>query len=214
MSDLVQMNPGQRKALSHVARDLHIKFQGVLGKETVEALVLDSFNELAAKATITDWLVIGAERFARQRLEALVLADDRSAKRLPAVLFLCVHNSGRSQIALGWFTHFAGDGAIGWSGGSEPGSEINTNVLAAMAEIGIDISREFPKPWTNEFLGAADVVVTMGCGDACPLVPGKHYEDWEVDDPMGKSIAEIRPIRDEIGRRVNDLLDRLQIHPW
>ena len=207
------MSPGTRKALSQVAGDLHARFQGVFGKETVEALVFDSYAELAASATITDWLVVGVERFARQRLEALVQADDHSVKKLPAVLFLCVHNAGRSQIALGWFTHFAGDRAIAWSGGSEPGSEVNANVLAAMAEIGIDISREFPKPWTDEFLGAADVVVTMGCGDTCPLVPGKHYEDWEVDDPMGRSIAEIRPIRDEIGRRVNDLLDRLQIVP-
>jgi len=213
MSDLVQMNPGQRKALTHAARDLHTKFHGVFGQETIEALVFDSFQTLAARATITDWLVVGAENFARQRLEALVQADDHSTKKLPAVLFLCVHNSGRSQMALGWFTHFAGDRAMAWCGGSEPGSQINTNVVAAMAEIGIDISREFPKPWTDEFVGAADVVVTMGCGDACPLVPGKHYEDWEFDDPMGKSIAEIRPIRDEIGRRVNDLLDRLEIRP-
>jgi len=211
MSDLVQMNPGQRMALTHVVRDLHTKFHGVFGQETIAALVFDSFETLAMKATIADWLVIGAERFARQRLEALVQADDHATKKLPAVLFLCVHNSGRSQMALGWFTHFAGDRAIAWSGGSEPGSQINTNVVDAMAEIGIDISREFPKPWTDEFVRAADVVVTMGCGDACPLVPGKHYEDWAFDDPMGTSIAEIRPIRDEIGRRVNDLLDRLEI---
>jgi len=213
MSDLVQMNPGQRMALTHVVRDLHTKFHGVFGQETIAGLVFDSFETLAMKATIADWLVIGTERFARQRLEALVQADDHSTKKLPAVLFLCVHNSGRSQMALGWFTHFAGDRAIAWSGGSEPGSQINTNVVDAMAEIGIDISREFPKPWTDEFVRAADVVVTMGCGDACPLVPGKYYEDWEFDDPMGKSIAEIRPIRDEIGRRVNDLLDRLEIQP-
>lgn len=153
MSDLVQMNPGQRKALSHAARDLHTKFQGVFGSETIEALVFDSFQTLAARATITDWLVIGAENFARQRLEALVQAEDHSTKKLPAVLFLCVHNSGRSQMALGWFTHFAGDRAIAWSGGSEPGSQINTNVVAAMAEIGIDISREFPKPWTEQIRG-------------------------------------------------------------
>ncbi len=211
MSDLVQMNPGQRKALTHAARDLHTRFQGVFGQETIEALVFDSFRTLAAKSTIADWLVIGAENFARQRLEALVQAEEHASNKRPAVLFLCVHNSGRSQMALGWFTHFAGDRAIGWSGGSEPGSQIDTNVVAAMAEVGIDISREFPKPWTDEFVGAADVVVTMGCGDACPLVPGKHYEDWEFSDPMGKSIAEIRPIRDQIGRRVNDLFDHLEI---
>ncbi len=213
MSELDLLTPMQRRGLASAARDLHTRFQGVFGLETIEALVVDSYNKLAAKATVTRWLVIGAERFARVRLEALIQAEDHSPNKLPAVLFLCVHNAGRSQMALGWFTHFAGDRAIAWSGGSEPGSQINTNVVAAMAEIGIDISREFPKPWTDEFVGAADVVVTMGCGDACPLVPGKHYEDWEFDDPMGKSIAEIRPIRDEIGRRVNDLLDRLEIHP-
>ena len=100
---------------------------------------------------------------------------------------------------------------MAWSGGSESGSEINEGAVAAMAEVGIDISTAFPKPWTNEFVAAAAVVVTMGCGDACPLVPGKHYEDWELDDPSGKSIAEIRPIRDEIRRRVDDLLIRLEI---
>ncbi|HEY7946685.1 MAG TPA: arsenate reductase ArsC, partial [Acidimicrobiales bacterium] len=164
-----------------------------------------------ARATVTQWLVVGAERFARERLEALIHAEDHSVKRIPAVLFLCVHNAGRSQMALGWFTHRAGDRAVAWSGGSEPGSEINEGAVAAMAEVGVDISMAFPKTWTREFLGAADVVVTMGCGDACPLVPGKHYEDWELDDPSGKSLAEIRPIRDEIGRRVDDLLHRLEV---
>jgi len=209
MSDV--MTPGVRMALGSVARDLHKKFPGVFGLETIEALVLDSYEDLAARATIKDWLILGAQRFAEQRLEALVQAEDHTPKRVPGVLFLCVHNAGRSQMALGWFTHFAGARAVAWSGGSEPESEINEGAVAAMAEIGIDISQQFPKPWTDEFLGAADVVVTMGCGDACPLVPGKHYEDWELDDPSGLSIAEIRLIRDEIGRRVNDLMDRLEI---
>jgi len=110
-------------------------------------------------------------------------------------------------MALGWFTHFAGDRAVAWSGGSAPAAEINQGAVAAMAEIGIDISKEFPKPWTDEFVAAAAVVVTMGCGDACSLLPGKHYEVWELDDPGGKPIADIRAIRNEIGRRVNDLLD-------
>ena len=122
------------------------------------------------------------------------------------VLFLCVHNAGRSQMALGWFNRLAGDRAIGWSGGSEPGIEINPSAIAAMAEIGIDITVEFPKPWTNEIVQAADVVVTMGCGDACPLFPGKRYEDWELDDPAGRSVEDVRPIRDEIERRVRALL--------
>ena len=109
------------------------------------------------------------------------------------MLFLCVHNAGRSQMALGWFTHLAGDRAIAWSGGSETSSQVNPAAVAAMAEVGIDISGEFSKPWTEEFVLAADVVITMGCGDACPLLPGKHYEDWELDDPAGKTLEEIRP---------------------
>jgi protein-tyrosine-phosphatase len=130
---------------------------------------------------------------------------------VPTVLFLCVHNAGRSQMALGWFEHLAGDRAVAWSGGSEPGNEVNPAAIAAMAEIGIDISKEFPKPWTDEIVQAADVVITMGCGDACPLYPGKRYEDWELEDPAGQSIDTVRPIRDEIGSRVRALLDSLGV---
>ena len=114
------------------------------------------------------------------------------------MLFLCVHNAGRSQMALGWFNHLAGGRAVAWSGGSEPGAEINPAAVAAMAEVGIDITAEFPKPWTEEIVEAADVVVTMGCGDACPFYPGKRYDDWELDDPAGLDVAAVRPIRDEI----------------
>jgi protein-tyrosine-phosphatase len=127
------------------------------------------------------------------------------------VLFLCVHNAGRSQMALGWFRQLAGDRAVAWSGGSEPGDQVNPSAIAAMAEIGIDIATELPKPWTDEIVHAADVVVTMGCGDACPLFPGKRYEDWELDDPAGMDIEGVRPIRDEIGQRVRDLLASLEM---
>ena len=127
------------------------------------------------------------------------------------VLFLCVHNAGRSQMALGWFNHLAGERAIAWSGGSEPGVTVNPAAVEAMAEIGIDISHEYPKPWTDEIVGAADVVVTMGCGDACPIFPGKRYDDWSLTDPMGKSVDDVRPIRDEIGRRVRTLLAELGV---
>ena len=116
-------------------------------------------------------------------------------------LLLCVHNAGRSQMALGWFERLAGERAVAWSGGSEPGNAVNPAAIAAMAEIGIDISKEYPKPWTEEIVQAADVVITMGCGDACPLYPGKRYEDWELDDPAGQSVDAVRPIRDEIGQR-------------
>src|SRR5262245_17327668 len=109
-------------------------------------------------------------------------------------------------MALGWFTHLAGPRAIAWSGGSEPATEVNPVAVRAMAEVGIDISQAYPKPWTDEIVRAADVVVTMGCGDACPLVPGNRYEDWELDDPAGQDLETVRPIRDEIERRVRELL--------
>ena len=127
------------------------------------------------------------------------------------MLFLCVHNAGRSQMALGFFTHLARGRAVAWSGGSEPADEVNPAAVAAMAEVGIDISREYPKPWTEQVVRAADVVVSMGCGDACPVFPGKRYVDWELDDPAGKGVAEVRPVRDEIERRVRGLLAELGV---
>lgn len=202
---------GAPVALRSVARDLHKEFDGIFGEETVYRLALDSYQELAATATVTRWLVISTEQFTRQRLQALVHAEAPAAGRVPGVLFLCVHNAGRSQMALGWFRQLVGDHAIAWSGGSDPGSELIPAVVEAMAEVGIDITHEFAKPWTEEFLLAADAVVTMGCGDSCPLYPGKHYEDWELDDPAGKAIEEIRPIRDEIHRRVIELIYRLGV---
>jgi arsenate reductase (thioredoxin) len=129
----------------------------------------------------------------------------------PAVLFLCVHNAGRSQMAAGWLQHLAGDRVDVYSGGSEPASEINPNAIAAMAEVGIDITGDRPKRWTDAIFRAADVVVTMGCGDACPVVPGKRYEDWELDDPAGQPLEAVRPIRDDIRHRVEDLMERLHL---
>ena len=152
-----------------------------------------------------------AERFARQRLRALAKVEGHGVDGTPIVLFLCVHNAGRSQMALGWFNHLAGDRALAWSGGSEPGREINPAAVAAMAEVGIDITGEFPKPWTDEIVKAADVVVTMGCGDACPVYPGKRYEDWELADRAGQPVETERAIRDDIGQRVRLLLESLDI---
>ena len=202
---------GKRKALLRVADDLHHRYEGVFGQETIETLVFDSYRQLAAKAKITDWLVPFAERLTKERLEALVRSEDRSLKRLPAVFFLCTHNAGRSQMALGWFTHLGEGRVLAWSGGSEPETELNKVAVVAMAEVGIDISGGFPKPWTSEVLAGSDVVVTMGCGDACPLVPGKHYEDWDVADPADQPLEVVRPIRDDIERRVRDLLGRLSV---
>jgi protein-tyrosine-phosphatase len=152
-----------------------------------------------------------AERFARQRLRALAKVEGKSSDGTPVVLFLCVHNAGRSQMALGWFNHLAGDRAIAWSGGSEPGTAVNPAAVAAMAEVGIDIRQEYPKPWTQEIVQAADLVVTMGCGDACPVFPGQRYEDWALDDPAGQGVEAVRPIRDEIGQRVRTLLASLGV---
>ena len=129
----------------------------------------------------------------------------------PQVLFVCVHNAGRSQMALGFFSHLAGDRAVAWSGGSEPGNEVNAAAIAAMRERDIDISGEYPKPWTDEVVRAADVVITMGCGDACPVFPGTRYENWDLDDPAGLDLADVRAIRDELERRVRQLLDDLHV---
>ena len=203
------MTQAERMCLHSAATDLHAEFRGIFGTETIETLLLDSYAELAAKATVTAWLVIGAERFARQRLQALAQARAASGAKVPAVLFLCVHNAGRSQMALGWFTHLAGDRAVAWSGGSEPVARLDPAVVEAMAEAGIDITAEFSKPWTDEFVLGADVVITMGCGEACPLLPGRHYEDWELHDPAGKTLADVRVIRDEIRDRVSNLIEKL-----
>ena len=131
----------------------------------------------------------------------------------PSVLFLCVHNAGRSQMAAGWLRHLAGDRITVYSGGSEPADRINPAAVAAMAEVGIDIATELPKPWTDEIVRAADVVVTMGCGDACPLFPGKRYEDWQLDDPAGRDVAAVIPIRDDIRARVEQLMTSLGVAP-
>lgn len=130
---------------------------------------------------------------------------------VPTVLFVCVHNAGRSQMAAGWLRALAGDRVAVRSGGSEPAERINPTAVEAMEEVGIDITGNQPEPWTRERLEEADVVITMGCGDACPVIPGKRYLDWELPDPAGRPLEEVRPIRDEIGERVRGLLAELGI---
>jgi arsenate reductase (thioredoxin) len=129
----------------------------------------------------------------------------------PTVLFACVHNAGRSQMALGWFTHLAAGRATAFSGGSAPAEKLNPAAVAAMAEAGIDISHNVPQRWTDELIERVDVVVTMGCGDECPYFPGTRYEDWAVTDPAGLPVDAVRPIRDEIERRVRALLVELEL---
>lgn len=201
----------QELALKTAAVRLARDFDGVFGPETIERFLHTSYDQFAGTATVLNFLPLLAERFAKQRLTALSRVEGKAHDGRPAVLFLCVHNAGRSQMALGFFEHYAGDAAVGWSGGSEPGAEVNPAAIAAMRERQIDISGEYPKPWTDEVVRAADVVITMGCGDACPVFPGKRYEEWVLDDPAGKSAEDIRPVRDEIERRVLTLLDELHV---
>jgi len=140
--------------------------------------------------------------------ETAALGGDPS-NRVPVVLFLCVHNAGRSQMAAGWMRHLAGGRIEVRSGGSAPGDAVNPAAVAVMAERGIDIRHAQPRPWSEADAREADVVVTMGCGDTCPVFPGKRYEDWTLADPAGKGIEDVRPVRDEIERRVRVLMGEL-----
>lgn len=203
----------QKVALRTAATRLTTDFGDMFGVETIERFLHSSYHQFAGRATVLNFLPLLAERFARQRLHALARVEGREVDGKPIVLFLCVHNAGRSQMALGFFQHYAGEEAIAWSGGSEPGIEVNPAAVAAMAERGIDIASEYPKPWTDEVVRAADIVITMGCGDACPVFPGKKYEEWVLDDPAGLDVAAVRPVRDEIERRVLALLGQLKVTP-
>jgi arsenate reductase len=133
------------------------------------------------------------------------------AAATPEVLFVCVHNAGRSQMAAGLLDKLAEGRVVVRSAGSDPGKTVNPNAIEAMAEVGIDIGQEFPKPLTDDGVRGADVVITMGCGDECPFYPGKRYEDWELEDPAGKDLATVRRIRDEIEARVRELLPTLLV---
>ncbi|HRD11238.1 MAG TPA: arsenate reductase ArsC [Mycobacterium sp.] len=201
----------QQLALKSAATRLESEFADTFGTETIERFLCSSYDQFASRATIPNFLPLLAERFARQRLHALARVEGHINDGKPTVLFLCTHNAGRSQMALGFFTHYAGDKAIAWSGGSEPGNEINPAAIEAMREVGIDITGEYPKPWTDEIVQAADVVITMGCGDACPIFPGKRYENWELPDPAGQGLDAVRPIRDDIDERVRRLLADLNV---
>ena len=198
----------QRSIVRNAAANLRTEFEGVFGFETIERYLAESLLALQA-ARLKNFVPLFSERFARQRLRALAKVEGRVVSTVPSVVFLCVHNAGRSQMAAGWASALAGDRVEVFSGGSDPASEVNAAAVEAMAEVGIDIADQFPKPWTDEIVRAADVIVTMGCGDACPIFPGKRYEDWEVDDPAGLRVEDIRPIRADIEARVRRLLEEI-----
>lgn len=187
---------------------LEDEFAGIFGRETMERFMAESLTELGP-ARIKNFVPLFVHRFARERLRALAQADDKLTKDVPEVLFVCVHNAGRSQMAAGLLSKAAAGRVHVRTAGSDPAEEINPAVVEAMDEVGVDLSEEFPKPLTDEFVRAADAVITMGCGDACPIYPGKRYEDWELEDPAGKDVETVRRIRDEIESRVRVLLDEL-----
>jgi arsenate reductase len=195
--------------LLKVSEKLQALYQGKLSLETIERYVFESYELLDAKSDVKVYLLPLAERFSRDRLNALMKSENPSSSGTVDVLFVCVHNSGRSQMAAGFMAKMGGDRVVVRSAGSAPKESISLVVIEAMAEVGIDITQEFPKPLTDEVVRASDAVITMGCGDSCPVYPGKRYEDWVLNDPFGQGIESVRVIRDEIKARVEALLSDL-----
>lgn len=211
-AETLELTTEQILLIRQATRALTDEFAGVFNAETIERYISDSQYKIGARARFANWMPVLVERFTRDRLRALARLEVGDTDR-PAVLFLCVHNAGRSQMAAGWLRHLVGDAVDVFSGGSDPGLETNRAAIEAMAEVGIDISTEYPKPWTDEIARAADVIVSMGCGDACPIFPGKRYEDWELGDPSGQPIEVVREIRDDIRTRVEALAASLELTP-
>ncbi len=199
------LDPVTQHHVRQAAEALSGEFAGVVSEETIERYIAESLDLLGPRK-FDAFVPVLAHRFARERLKALAQTEGLMTKEMPEVLFVCVHNAGRSQMAAG-LVKLRSDGRIHVrSAGSDPGEEINPAVAQAMAEVGVDMSEEFPKPLTDEVVRAADVVITMGCGDACPIYPGKRYEDWTLDDPAGQDVETARRIRDEIDSRVQRLI--------
>ena len=186
------------------------EFAGVFSRETIERYISESVD-LLGESKVNTFVPVLAHRFARERLRALGQADGAITKEQPEVLFVCVQNAGRSQMAAG-LVKLRSNGRIHVrTAGSAPAEDLNPVVVEALEELGVDMGEEFPKPLTDEVVRAADVVITMGCGDACPIYPGKRYEDWVLDDPAEQDLATVRRIRDEIDERVQRLVDELLV---
>ncbi len=195
--------------LKRLSADLTTKFAGVFGAETIERYVLESYTGLLRTSTVKTHLATNTARFATDRLTALAQAKGAIARAVPEVLFVCEQNAGRSQMAAVLTSHLSSGRVHVRSAGSAPGKELNPAVIEVMREHGLEMTEEFPKPLTDDVVQAADVVITMGCGDACAIYPGKRYEDWELTDPAGLTIDEVRVVRDEIRAHVEELLGEL-----
>jgi protein-tyrosine-phosphatase len=202
------LDPVTQRFVDQAAVALAREFAGIFSEETISRYISESLD-LLGNSRINVFVPVLAHRFARERLRALGQVEGVIAKEQPEVLFVCVHNSGRSQMAAG-LVKLRSEGRIHVrSAGSAPGESINPAVIEAMTELGVDMSEEFPKPLTDEVVQAADVVITMGCGDACPIYPGKKYEDWQLDDPAGQDLETVRRIRGELDERVRKLIGEL-----
>lgn len=195
--------------LHRAAERLAGQFAGMVSEETVERVVFESYAALGRTAAVQTHLTSLSEKFAKDRLIALAQSKGLIAKPVPEVLFVCVQNSGRSQMAAALTRQIAGDRVHVRSAGSQPGERILPEVALVLAEVDLDVADEFPKPLTDDVVRAADAVITMGCGDACPLYPGKRYLDWQLDDPADLDLNGVRRVRDDIRDRVEHLLAEL-----
>jgi protein-tyrosine-phosphatase len=202
------LDPVTQHHINQAADRLAEEFAGVFSQETIARYMVES-QDLLSGANVSIYVPVLAHRFTRERLKALAQAEGMITKEQPEVLFVCVHNAGRSQMAAG-LVKLRSQGRIHVrSAGSTPAGEVNPAAVEALEELGVDMSEEFPKPLTDEVVRAADVVITMGCGDACQIYPGKRYEDWELDDPEGQDLEAVRRIRDDIDERVQRLVGEL-----
>jgi arsenate reductase len=202
------LDPTTQHHINQAADRLADEFAGVFSQETIARYMAES-TDLLGETKINVFVPVLAHRFCRERLRALAQAEGIVGKDQPEVLFVCVHNAGRSQMAAGLLKLRSGGRINVRSAGSAPDEQINPAAIAALEELGVDMGEAFPKPLTDEVVRAADVVITMGCGDACPIYPGKKYEDWQVDDPAGQDLETVRRIRDELDHRVQKLIGEL-----
>jgi protein-tyrosine-phosphatase len=205
-------NTHQIDRLNRVVSALAEKYVGVFAAETIERVVFESYASLLRTGTKASSLTVFAEKFSKDRLRALATAKGRVAKEKPEVLFVCVQNAGRSQMAMALMASLSNGIINVRSAGSMPASEVSEKTLAVMKEIGLDLTEAFPKPLTDDVVQAADIVITMGCGDACPLYPGKKYLDWELEDPAELDLDGVRRVRDEIRGKVEALIAELADH--
>ncbi|WFE53098.1 arsenate reductase ArsC [Micromonospora sp. WMMD1155] len=197
--------------LGQIAKRLSSRFTGVFGPETVERYVFESYMYLHRTVRLQTHLPALTENFATERLTALAQVDGTIDKPVPEVLFLCAYNAGRSQLATALADRYAQGRVHVRCAGSHPAGGLDHNVVEALDEWGIDIGRAYPKPLTPDVLGASDVIVTMGCGDACPVLAGKRYLDWDIPDPAGRDLPFVRTVRDDIDARVRALIDELTL---